>query len=485
MTARVTAGIRAVQVVAARTDPTRPMLAGAIARALSMPLSSVSRLCSELVEVGMLERGAAYGSYRLGRTALELSGRAQAPYVRVVRAALTRITQETGETALLAASSPTGMQVTATVSSPWTLFSPAAVGEIIDDERSAIVRAAARFGDGELGDGQVVAEAVRGKCVEVAVPILEPGGACVAVLAVRLPVNRAKQGVANARRALTVARRALERRIDEEDDARTAPAPVLVVAPSTEKTSALEAAVSILRVLAGAVTTPAILAQATGLRRDRVQRLLDSCRRAGIVRGEADGERVQLEWTVHGWLRAAVAPTLVEHGTALVARAADVTGACAFITVLRGMRSVTLVEELRDQGEGLEMTPWLGRPCPITSADGGPTLVMDFPDDHIAAFLPQRADTRDAADFLDRVRDVTAHGVMAKESFEEAGQTAISAPVRDASGAVIAAACLVGATDLLKSRTTELEHVARRLSDDLSALLGAESALAPPESLQA
>jgi DNA-binding IclR family transcriptional regulator len=249
-------------------------------------------------------------------------------------------------------------------------------------------------------------------------------------------------------------------------------APVAVASSAEARTSALEAAVAILRELAGTITTPAVLAQATGLRRDRVQRLLDSCRRAGIVRGESDGERVQLEWTVHGWLRAAAAPTLVEQGTPLVARAADVTGACAFITVLRGMRSVTLVEELRDQGEGLEMTPWLGRPCPITSADGGPTLVMDFPDDHIVAFLPQRADPRDAADFLDRVRAVEVHGVMAKESFEEAGQTAISAPIRDASGAVVAAACLVGATDLIKPRTHELERVARHLSDDLSLLLG-------------
>lgn len=468
MTARVVAGLNAVQVIAARADLTRPLLAGAIARALGMPLSSVSRLCAELVAVGLLERGDTYGSYRLGRAALELSGAAQAPYAAAVRAALTRIAQETGETALLAAPAADGAQVTAVVLSPWTLHSPAALGESVRDVGSAVVRAASPFSSASYSDTGAAVESVRGKCVEVAVPLLEPAGGAVAVLAVRLPLNRAKQGVATARRALTAARRTLERQIEEHDEIAVAPRPL---EGDGDKVSALEAVVAILRALVGGAASPAALAQATGVRRDRVRRLLESCRRAGLIRADEEGERVRLEWLVHGWVRAAAAPLLVEQGTPLVARAADETGACGFITVLRGTRSVTLVEELRDQGEGLEMTPWLGRPCPITSSDGGPTLIMDFPPEQLRTFLPQRAEAREAADFLERVAIVSRDGAIAQESYEEVGQTAISAPVRDASGTVVAAACLVGATDLLRDRMPALERVTRRMAADLSALL--------------
>jgi len=64
------------------------------------------------------------------------------------------------------------------------------------------------------------------------------------------------------------------------------------------------------------------------------------------------------------------------------------------------------------------------------------------------------------------------NGVVAKESIEEAGQTAVTAPIRDASGAVAAAVCLVGATDEMRPRIPELEAVALELSADLSRLVG-------------
>ena len=76
MTARVAAGLRALQAVAGRTDPTLSVAAGEIARTIAMPLSTVSRLCAELVGLGLLARGDAYGSYRVGEVALALSGRA-------------------------------------------------------------------------------------------------------------------------------------------------------------------------------------------------------------------------------------------------------------------------------------------------------------------------------------------------------------------------------------------------------------------------
>ena len=208
MTARVEAGLRVVQLVAGRLDPTAPMLTGEIARAAALPLSSASRLCAELVELGLLARGDGYGSYRLGAVAIHLSGEASTPYVGAVRTALTRLAHSTGETALLAASAPGGVRVIDAVLSPWTMHSPARVGDLVEDQRSASVQSLARVG---VGAGGHIAESRVGKCVELAVPILEPAGEAVAVLAVRLPTNRAKEGLPVARRALAAERRALER----------------------------------------------------------------------------------------------------------------------------------------------------------------------------------------------------------------------------------------------------------------------------------
>ncbi|WP_424448196.1 hypothetical protein [Microbacterium arborescens] len=469
MTARVEAGLRVVQVVAGRPDPTEEMLTGAIGRAAGMPLSSASRLCAELVDLGLLARGEAYGSYRVGPAALRLSGVASEPSVAAARSALTRLAHGTGETAVLAVGALGGVRIVDAVPSPWTLHSPARAGELVADQRSASVQALARVG---VGMGGQVTESRIGKCVELAVPVLEPGGECVGVLAVRLPVNRAKEGVPVARRALAAERRTLERTLDAPR-ARPTP-PGARGGPS----SALAATLVLLEALGPAEATVSELCAATGIRRDRALRLLESCHRVGFVRFDADGERMRLTWMLHGWLRAAVRPTLVAEGAPLVAAAADATGVCAFITVLRGMRSVTLVEEIRSLGAGLDMTPWLGRPCPIPSADGGPTLVMDFDPDDIPAFLPRRTDARELADFRRRVAVLVRDGVLATESFEEAGQTAVTAPIRDASGAVAAAVCLVGTTDDMRPRIPALKAVALELSADLSGLVGYRSAAA-------
>jgi DNA-binding IclR family transcriptional regulator len=288
--------------------------------------------------------------------------------------------------------------------------------------------------------------------------------------------------VSVARSALVTARRALERVVvDRGDGENRGESPCLPDHAAGAPRSALAAAIGMLRVLARGDATVAELAAASALRRDRTARLVDSCLRAGLVRVDPDAGRLRLDWSVHGWLRAAVAPVLVERGGPLVADAADRAGVCAFITVLRGMRSVTLVEELRSVGPGLEMTPWLGRPCPLLSSDGGPALVMDFDPDDILAMLPRRSDPREVAEFVHRVEVLAESGVVARESFEEAGQTAVTAPVRDAGGDVVASACLVGASDQLRPRLTELADAARALARELSALVGgaAETPNAP------
>ncbi|WP_166426733.1 helix-turn-helix domain-containing protein [Labedella populi] len=480
MTARVEAGLRAVRIVAERTDPTAPIGSGAIARSLGVSPSSASRLCAELVGLRLLEEGGAYGSFRLGPAAVRLSGRSAAPVAHAVRYALTIAAQYTGETACLAARSGEHMHIVATVGSEWTLHAPADLGERIT-EGSAIARAGrtADVSRGETTDasdstGRIV-ESTAGKCIEVATAVLGPDGEGIAVVAIRLPVNRSRGGVPRARRAVEAARRRIEAVLADASAAggpAADPDPGSGTSDSAERTTALEATVRVLQHLAATPDSVTGVARGTGIRADRVVRLLDSCARAGVVESWAGRGAWALTWGVHGWHRAATGPTLTTRGRQYVARAAADTGTYGFITILRGIRSFTVVEELGDPDGGLVMMPWLGRPHPIIGSDGGPTLVMDFAPDDLARLLGKRHARHEFDALLSRMETVARDGVISIESIEEAGLLSVSAPIRDASGLVVGAACLTCGADAVGPDRRGLEEATLRLAADLSRLLG-------------
>ncbi|MWV58550.1 MarR family transcriptional regulator [Rathayibacter sp. VKM Ac-2754] len=455
MTMRVTAALRVVRLLGERPDPTIPLAVGAIAEALGAPLSGTSRLCAELERSGLIERGPAYGSYRLGRAAVRLSGRAAAPFARTLRFALTLAAQQTGETVVLAAGSAPSPRVVAGITSSWTLHAPAEVGEAITDESSAIALA---------GDGRgAPSESASGGSVEIATPLLTPAGECVAVLAARLPANRLAENGPRIRRALAVARTSIEARLGE-------PGAVRAAAEAVPAPSAIGAALRLLQHLADGPDTAAGASAAAGLRRDRAVRLLDSCVRAGLVTSTAGEYR--LGWIVHGWSRAATAALLVDGGGPLVAETARRLGACGFITVLAGMRSLTVVEELQPPGAGLAMIPWLGRAHPIVGSDGGPTMLMDLEEDELGLLFPARHTPRELARLLRRRQRARRDGVLTMEAYDAAGMTSVSAPIRDASGAVVAAACLVGITEDVHARRADFERAAVELAAGVTGLLG-------------
>lgn len=468
MTEHVTAALRVLQDVAGRPDPTEPRAVGAIARDLGMTLSRASRLCAELEGAGMLARGTGYGTYRIGAAGIRLSGRAAAPFARSVRFALLLAAQQTGETVLLAARGVDGLRVIDAVESLWTLHSPAEVGDRIVG--GAVLDAAGvRTGEpGDTGRAVPLSEAPIGMGVEIASPVLGSSGECFAVLAVRLPANRLAQNGPRARRAVVAASRAISRTLE---DWLAAP-PAVEPASGVEAATPLEAALGILRHLADRPDSLAGVSRATGLRPDRAQRLIESCRNAGLLQHSHDRTtRFQLGWIVQGWYRAASVPTMVEHGGPRVAEAANRTLTCGFITILKGMRSFTIVEELGLAGEGLRMTPWLGRAHPMIGSDGGPTLTMDLQTDQIATLFPSRHTPQELQRFLSHAQQVAKRGVLTMEAFDDAGLVSISAPVRDASGSVIAAACIVGTTAHMRAHVAEFEDAARRLAAEVTGLL--------------
>ncbi|MFF0909438.1 helix-turn-helix domain-containing protein [Microbacterium enclense] len=470
MGARVEQAVAALRAVAARPDPTAPLTLAAIAAAAGSGPSTASRLCADLVAAGALARGDGYGTFRLGPRAIALSGCAAAPLAAVTHFELHRIAQDTSETVLLAAPERIGARVVASVGSGWTLHVPAGVGDLVEDDRRAVVRAA-------RGDEAEVVEAQAGRAVEIAVALSAPDGRCVAVLAVCLPVYRAVRARTRIRRVLLEARRAFEKTLAAPPaDPLPAATPSDAPPPRT-----VEAALRLLeRLAAGATTIPA-LATASGIRPDRVRRLVDGLLGAGIVHRDAETDGLHLDAGVHGWHRAAMIPLLEEAGATVVPDTAVRLGTCVFVTTLRGMRSFTLVEHIEPLGEGLLMTPWLGRPHPLVGSDGGPTLAGDFAPEQLAALFPRRHGALEYERFVRRAAQARADGVLVMESPDEFAITSVSAPVRDASGLVAAAACIVGASEDVRPRLDDLRDAARALAAVLSArLCAAES---PPTSL--
>ncbi len=453
--------LRALRAVAERPDPTAALTVGALGSALRIGLSSASRLAAALDHAGLLEHTGAHGSYRLGTAAITLSGRAATPVAGTVRAALLRAAQETGETICLAAPEVSGAdtgsaRIVAMSPSAWTLHAPADIGERVDDRGDAIV--AAVHARNAAADP---VESERGRAAEFAVPVLAPDGTPLAAVAARVPVFRARQGRPRARRAIVAAARRIEQATAEHWERQ--PRRQGRDRPVPDSPTSIDAVVAVLRHLADGPDTASGIAAATGLRLDRIRRLIDACLDAGMATGTADG-RVCVSWTVHAWHRATVDPILRCRGVAHVHAAAAETGACAYLTVLRGMRSQTLVEQLEALGPGLRMSPWLDRPHPIIGSDGGPSLVVDLDPADISALLSRRHASHEIAAFLDRVADVRRDGVLAVESIEEFSITSVSAPVHDASGGVVAAACIVGATQDITPRLAEIERATLQLA---------------------
>ncbi|WP_285137366.1 helix-turn-helix domain-containing protein [Microbacterium sp. lyk4-40-TSB-66] len=471
MSTRIELAVAVLRAVAGRVDPTVPLPLSRLTATIGASLSTTSRLCAELAEVGLIERAEAYGTFRVGARAISLSGRAAAALGPTVHYELHRLAQDTAETVVLAAPEDGGVRITASVASGWTLHVPAAVGDRIDDPRRALVRALSIDGADEA-----VVESETGRAVEIAVALTAPDGRRVGVLAVALPVYRAARARPRIRRLLADARRAFERSLDR---AHRPPTPEPEPRPSVPD-RAIEAAVRVVETVARAPGSASAVAAATGMRGDRTRRLVDALVRTGLLSRDAETDSLHVDPAIHAWHRAAFLPTLAQGGPGRTSATAQRVGACVFVTTLVGMRSFTVVEHIEPLGEGLRMAPWLGRPHPLVGSDGGPTLAMDFDAAQLAELFPRRHGAAEYARFVRRVGRVRDEGTLTMRSVDEFGITSVSAPVRDAAGLVAAAACIVGATEDVSARLPELREAARELAAALSRDLGATYAASIP-----
>ena len=199
----------------------------------------------------------------------------------------------------------------------------------------------------------------------------------------------------------------------------------------------LDRAVQLLAVVAdeGPIGVAA-LAAATGLTRPTVHRLVGSLEAHGLLGRDGEG-RLRLGGRLVGWgARAARSLALAQDAAPVLDGLLAATGESAQLYVREGDRRVCVASAERPSG--LRDTVPLGASFPLTAGSGAKVLLAWAADADRFPGVP--------AETLAQVR---ARGWAESVGEREAGVASVSAPVRDATGAVVGAISVSGPVERL------------------------------------
>jgi DNA-binding IclR family transcriptional regulator len=212
------------------------------------------------------------------------------------------------------------------------------------------------------------------------------------------------------------------------------------VAPRTTAVQTLDRAVVLLEVVAddGPITL-AGLVEATGLTRPTVHRLVRALEEHGLLGRDGRG-RVRLGGRLVGWgARAARSLGLAQVAGPVLEALLARTGESAQLYVREGDRRVCIASAERTSG--LRDTVPLGASLPLTAGSGGAVLLA-------WALDAERFATVSGA----RLAEVRDQGWAESVGEREPGVASVSAPVRDATGAVLGAISVSGPVERLGRR---------------------------------
>lgn len=212
---------------------------------------------------------------------------------------------------------------------------------------------------------------------------------------------------------------------------------------------------------------------ATGITRSTCHRLLQALVAAGYLR-QQDGEY-------------SLGPTLMEMGFRSVEQNPVTTLARPLLQELVDTQHDTVHLGVRDDdavlyldkisgSRGVEMRSRVGQRMPLSCTGVGKALLLDARDewsqrhdlDHHGALTDQAR-----ADFLRRMHSYAEAGVAWDLEENEVGIRCVAAPVRDASGAIVAAISMSATNPYMPAaRMRSLSAVMRTTADRISRLLG-------------
>jgi DNA-binding IclR family transcriptional regulator len=227
----------------------------------------------------------------------------------------------------------------------------------------------------------------------------------------------------------------------------------------------------------GGRPTVAEIARVLDRERSQVSRTLATLADSGLIERRSD-RSFDLAWGWYATAQELTAQRMRVHGLTVLQNLSAELGEAAFLSVLQGATTLTMLESL--PAASRMIGSWIGRAYPAYCSDAGRAALWDAADDEIRAvfqtteFSPQGPRTPlSVEEFLTRLDEDRGRGYSIVDQEAEPGLYSVAAPVWDFRGEVVAAIQVVGAHQTMSARAAECGAACASAAAALSDSLGA------------
>jgi DNA-binding IclR family transcriptional regulator len=220
------------------------------------------------------------------------------------------------------------------------------------------------------------------------------------------------------------------------------------------------------------------IARTLGRDKSQVSRLLRLLADAGFVERESGTLRYRIGTRLFALGVRAVSRRLRDEGDALVEREAALLGERVEVCVRSGGSAMTVSTAAPDSE--LRAVGWVGRTVPLSCTAGGRAMLVDLDTASVARLIVPDglgqagpAAPRSLDELVARIAEDRARGWSLARHEMDRGLLGVGAPVRDATGSVVAAVTVAGPDSRIDPVLGDVSAGVLRAAADLSAALGA------------
>jgi DNA-binding IclR family transcriptional regulator len=218
------------------------------------------------------------------------------------------------------------------------------------------------------------------------------------------------------------------------------------------------------------------IADLLGREKSQVSRTLKTLATFGLVDRDPDSLAYRLGWRIYALASLAGDRRLLDLARPILRQLVDAFEERAFLSILQGSGTLTLLSE--SAPTSLQASGWVGRETPAYCTSVGQVLLLDADDAGLrrvfsdVTFRPLGPGTpRNLEEFAGRIAASRERGYALADEEMEPGLVAAAAPVRDASGRIVAALNVSGPKFRLGDRLDEAGAALVAAAADLSAAL--------------